>query len=83
MWALTAVWAGASHKDWDFLTLAVDAKPGSGLAMRAKRNAERTMAWIMAGDCLEGMPAILLTLEEMAPPEFSSVGVLEKEDTRV
>lgn len=51
--------------------------------MCAKRNAEHTMVWIVAGDCLEGMPAILLTLGEMAPPEFLSVGVLEKEDTHV
>lgn len=51
MWALTAVWADASHKDRDFLTLAVDAKPGSGLAMRVKRNAEGTMAWIVASAC--------------------------------
>lgn len=47
MWALTAVWASASHKVWGFLTLAVDSKPDSGLAMGAKRNAGRTMAWIV------------------------------------
>lgn len=34
----TTLWSSASHKDWDFLGLPVDLRPGSGLARCTKRS---------------------------------------------